>query len=137
MFDYDQDGWPDLLVANDTQPNKLYRNLHNGKFKDVAVEAGLAFSTEGKARAGMGVDTGELEGSGKSGIAITNFDNEMIGLYRATSPGVFDDISIPSGVGSASISMAVSTSSSTTGTLMKPFETSAATSATRNHPNFF
>jgi len=102
MFDYDQDGWPDLLVANDTQPNKLYRNLQNGKFKDVAVEAGLAFSTEGKARAGMGVDTGDFDGSGKPGVAITNFDNEMIGLYRATAPGVFDDVSIPSAVGAAS-----------------------------------
>src|SRR5256884_8709774 len=80
MFDYDQDGWPDLVVANDTQPNKLYRNLRNSKFKDVAVEAGLAFSTEGKARAGMGVDTGDFDGSGKPGVAITNFDNEMIGL---------------------------------------------------------
>jgi len=102
MLDYDQDGWPDLLVANDTQPNKLYRNLHNGKFKDVAVEAGLAFSTEGKARAGMGVDVGDFDNSGKPGIAITNFDNEMIGLYRSSSPGVFDDISIASGVGNAS-----------------------------------
>ena len=99
MFDYDQDGWPDLLVANDTQPNKLYKNLRNGKFKDVAVEAGLAFSSEGKARAGMGVDTGDFENSGKTGVAITNFDNEMIGLYRATSPGTYDDISIPAGVG--------------------------------------
>ena len=102
MLDYDQDGWPDLLVANDTQPNKLYRNLKNGKFKDVAVEAGLAFSTEGKARAGMGVDAGDFDGSGKPGVAITNFDNEMIGLYRATAPGVFDDVSIPSGIGAAS-----------------------------------
>jgi len=102
MFDCDQGGWPDLLVANDTQPNKLYRNLRNGKFKDVAVEAGLAFSTEGKARAGMGVDTGDFDGSGKPGVAITNFDNEMIGLYRATAPGVFDDVSIASGIGAAS-----------------------------------
>ena len=102
MCDYDQDGWPDLLVANDTQPNKLYRNLRNGKFKDIAVEAGLAFSAEGKARAGMGVDIGDFDGSGKPGVAITNFDNEMIGLYRATGPGVFDDISILSGVGAAS-----------------------------------
>ncbi len=85
MLDYDQDGWPDLLVANDTQPNKLYRNLRNGKFKDVAVEAGLAFSTEGKARAGMGVDIGDFDNSGRPGVAITNFDNEMIGLYRAVS----------------------------------------------------
>jgi hypothetical protein len=102
MLDYDQDGWPDLLVANDTQPNKLYRNQRNGKFKDVAVEAGLAFSTEGKARAGMGVDVGDFDNSGKPGIAITNFDNEMIGLYRASAPGVFDDVSIPSGIGAAS-----------------------------------
>ena len=102
MFDYDNDGWPDLLVANDTQPNKLYKNLRNGKFKDVAVEAGLAFSTEGKARAGMGVDTGDFENSGKPGVAITNFDNEMIGLYRAASATTYDDISIPAGLGLAS-----------------------------------
>jgi hypothetical protein len=102
LFDYDQDGWPDLLVANDTQPNKLYRNLGNGKFKDVAVEAGLAFSADGKARAGMGVDVGDFENSGKPGVAITNFDNEMIGLYRATRTGVYDDIATASGVGLAS-----------------------------------
>jgi hypothetical protein len=102
MLDYDQDGWPDLLVANDTQPNKLYRNLHNGKFKEVAVEAGLAFSNEGKARAGMGVDVGDFDNSGKPGIAITNFDNEMIGLYRATKPGVYDDIATIAGIGAAS-----------------------------------
>ena len=99
MLDYDQDGWPDLLVANDTQPNKLYKNLRNGKFKDVAVEAGLAFSTEGKARAGMGVDVADFENSGKPGIAITNFDNEMIGLYRAARSGTYDDMSIAAGVG--------------------------------------
>jgi len=99
MLDYDQDGWPDLLVANDTQPNKLYKNLHNGKFKDVAVEVGLAFSTEGKARAGMGLDVADFENSGQLGIAITNFDNEMIGLYRAVRPGTYDDISIAAGVG--------------------------------------
>jgi hypothetical protein len=102
MLDFDQDGWPDLLVANDTQPNKLYKNLRNGKFKDVAVEAGLAFSTEGKARAGMGVDAADFENSGKPGIAITNFDNEMIGLYRAVGTGTYDDISVAAGVGLAS-----------------------------------
>ncbi len=107
MFDYDQDGWPDLLVANDTQPNKLYKNLRNGKFKDVGVEAGLAFSTEGKARAGMGVDTGDFENSGKAGVAITNFDNEMIGLYHSTAAGsagvrTYDDIALASGLGAAS-----------------------------------
>lgn len=107
MFDYDHDGWPDLLVANDTQPNKLYKNLRNGKFKEVGVEAGLAFSTEGKARAGMGIDTGDFENSGKPGVAITNFDNEMIGLYHSVSKdsanaATYDDIAIPAGLGAAS-----------------------------------
>jgi enediyne biosynthesis protein E4 len=101
MLDYDQDGWPDVLVANDTQPNKLYKNLHNGKFKDVAVEAGLAFSVEGKARAGMGVDVADFDNSGKPGIVITNFDNEMIGLYRATGKA-YDDVAMQTGLGAAS-----------------------------------
>jgi len=101
MLDYDQDGWPDLLVANDTQPNKLYRNLHNGKFKDAAVEAGLAFSEDGKARAGMGVDVADYDNSGKPGIIITNFDNEMIGLYRETGQA-YDDVAMQTGLGAAS-----------------------------------
>jgi len=101
LLDYDQDGWPDVLVTNDTQPNKLYHNLRNGKFKDIAVEAGLAFSSEGKARAGMGVDVGDFENTGTAGIIITNFDNEMIGLYRATPKG-FDDIALETGLGLAS-----------------------------------
>src|SRR6516164_2350615 len=101
MYDFDQDGWPDLFVANDTQPNKLYRNQRNGKFKDVAVELGLAFSNEGKARAGMGVDIADFDNSGKPGIVVTNFDNEMIGLYRLDGKN-FDDIALQSGVGSAS-----------------------------------
>jgi hypothetical protein len=105
MLDYDQDGWPDLFVANDTQPNALYRNLRNGTFKDVAVEAGLAFSIEGKARAGMGVDAADVDGSGRPVLAVTNFDNEMIGLYRpVVEKGVgarplYEDVAIQAGVG--------------------------------------
>ena len=102
MFDYDRDGWPDLLVANDTQPNKLYKNLHDGKFRDVALDAGLAFSTEGKARAGMGVDIADFENSGKPGVAITNFDNEMIGFYRQQGAGTFVDIASGNGIGRVS-----------------------------------
>ena len=102
MIDYDADGWPDLFVANDTQPNKLYRNLKNGTFKDVAVEAGLAFSADGKARAGMGVDTGDFDNAGHQGLAITNFDNEMIGLYKATRPGIYEDVAMRAGIGPAS-----------------------------------
>jgi hypothetical protein len=102
MLDYDRDGWPDLLVANDTQPNKLYRNLRNGTFKDVAVEAGIAFSAEGKARAGMGVDAADFDHSGLPGVAITNFDNEMIGLYRPATNGTYNDVAVQAGVGLAS-----------------------------------
>ena len=101
MLDGDEDGWPDLLVANDTQPNKLYRNQRNGTFKDAAVEAGLAFSTEGKARAGMGVDVGDFTNSGRPGVAITNFDNEMTGLYKFAGKN-YEDIAAQTGVGMAS-----------------------------------
>lgn len=102
MLDYDHDGWPDLLVTNDTQPNKLYRNQRNGSFKDVAVDAGIAFSAEGRARAGMGVDVADFDNSGRSGVAITNFDNEMMGLYRLSDGGVYVDLAMPSGIGPAS-----------------------------------
>lgn len=101
MLDEDGSGWPDLLVANDTQPNKLYRNQRNGTFKDAAVEAGLAFSNEGRARAGMGVDAGDFTNSGHAGVAITNFDNEMTGLYQFTGKG-YEDIAARAGVGLAS-----------------------------------
>ena len=102
MLDTDGDGWLDLFVANDTQPNKLYRNMRNGTFKEVGVEAGVAFSTDGKARAGMGVDAGYLNKSTSPSVAITNFDNEMIGLYRAASSGAYDDVAMQAGVGAAS-----------------------------------
>src|SRR6185503_19302753 len=75
MLDDDRDGWPDLFVANDTQPNKLYRNQRNGTFTEVGVEAGVAFSADGAARAGMGADAGVLDQSGRPAIAVTNFDN--------------------------------------------------------------
>jgi hypothetical protein len=102
MLDVDQDGWPDLFVANDTQPNKLYRNQGNGTFKEVAVGAGLALSRDGKARAGMGVDATDLDGSGRPTIAVTNFDNEMIGLYRPLGRGLYEDAAIAARVGQAS-----------------------------------
>jgi hypothetical protein len=102
LIDGDRDGRHDIFVANDTQPNKLYRNLGNGTFKDVALEAGVALSEDGKARAGMGVDAGDFDNSGSEGLAITNFEGEMIGLYRAQKPGVYQDVATPAGVGAAS-----------------------------------
>jgi enediyne biosynthesis protein E4 len=103
LIDYDQDGWPDVFVANDTQPNKLYRNLRDGRFKDVALEVGVALSEDGKARAGMGVDAADFDNSGRSGLAVTNFDNEMIGLYRSQSSGTFQDVARRAGVGTPSL----------------------------------
>jgi hypothetical protein len=102
LIDHDQDGWPDIFVANDTQPNKLYRNLRNGKFRDVALEAGVALSEDGKARAGMGVDVAYLDGSGRPSVAVTNFEGEMLGLFTSAQAGVYRDNATASGVGAAS-----------------------------------
>jgi enediyne biosynthesis protein E4 len=100
MLDVDNNGWPDLFVANDTQPNKLYRNLGNGKFEESAVALGVAFSEDGKARAGMGVDVADYNRSGRMSIAVTNFDNEMIGLF-APNGKAFTDRAGASGLGAA------------------------------------
>jgi hypothetical protein len=102
MIDDNRDGWPDLFVANDTQPNKLYRNNRNGTFEDVAVQAGVAFSEDGRARAGMGVDAADFDNSGVAGIAVTNFDDEMIALYRQGRDGLYTDAAIKAGIGQAS-----------------------------------
>jgi enediyne biosynthesis protein E4 len=102
MLDTDHDGWPDVLVANDTQPNKLYRNMRNGTFEDIAVRAGVAFSEDGRPRAGMGIDVADFDNSGAPGIAITNFDNEMIALYRAGLGGSYSDAALKAGIAQAS-----------------------------------
>ncbi|MFO0363223.1 MAG: CRTAC1 family protein [Acidobacteriota bacterium] len=101
MLDFDQDGWPDLFVANDTQPNKLYRNNRDGTFREMAVRAGVAFAEDGRARAGMGVDAGDFRRTGREGLAVTNFDNEMIGLYEWTGGGYLDRAG-ETGIGAAS-----------------------------------
>jgi len=102
LLDDDQDGWPDLFVANDTEPNKLYRNQRNRTFRDVGLAAGVALSDDGKARAGMGVDAADFDNSGRAGIAVTNFEGEMVGLYRAEQAGRYRDVASRAGVGQAS-----------------------------------
>ena len=101
LLDYDQDGWPDVFVANDTQPNKLYRNNGNGTFTELGLKAGVAFSEEGRARAGMGVDAVDLDGSGRPTVAVTNFSGEMLGLFRAESDGQYVDRAPGSDIGRA------------------------------------
>jgi hypothetical protein len=103
LLDDDRDGWPDIFVANDTQPNKLYRNQRNGRFKDVGLQAGVALSDDGKARAGMGVDAADFDNSGRTGLAVTNFDNEMIGLYRPQDQGLYQDVARRAGIGAPSL----------------------------------
>jgi enediyne biosynthesis protein E4 len=102
-FDYDMDGWQDLFVANDTQPNKLYRNNKDGTFSDKAVLSGVAFSEAGVARAGMGVDAADFTNSGYPGIIVGNFSNEMIGLYHNEGTGLFIDEAPATAVGQDSI----------------------------------
>lgn len=91
LMDYDNDGWPDILLSNDTQPNKLYRNNGNGTFTEKAVLAGVAFSEDGVARAGMGVDAADYDRSGVMSLLITNFSNQMISLYHNEGKGLFVD----------------------------------------------
>jgi hypothetical protein len=99
VLDYNGDGWPDLLVANDTQPNKLYLNKQNGTFEEKAVSAGIAFSEDGVARAGMGVDAADYDHSGRPSLIITNFANQMLSLYHNEGNGLFVDEAPRSEVG--------------------------------------
>jgi hypothetical protein len=103
ILDYDNDGWPDLLFSNDTQPNKLYRNNGNGTFTEKAVVAGIAFSEDGVARAGMGVDAADYDHSGAASILITNFSNQMLSLYHNEGKGLFVDEAPRSEIGRASL----------------------------------
>ena len=98
LIDYDDDGWLDLFVANDTQPNKLYRNNHDGTFTESAFASGVAFSDAGKARAGMGADAADYDLSGHYGLVIGNFTNESLSLYGNDGSGLFTDKSIASGI---------------------------------------
>ena len=103
IIDYDNDGWLDLFVANDTQPNKLYRNNRNGTFTDNAMTAGVAFSEAGVARAGMGADAADYDGSGRQSLIIGNFSNEMMALYHNEGTGLFIDEAPTSTIGRASL----------------------------------
>jgi enediyne biosynthesis protein E4 len=103
LIDYDNDGWMDMFVSNDTEPNKLYRNNHDGTFTDVAVNAGVAFSDSGRVRAGMGTDAGDFDGSGFSSLVIGNFTNESTSLYKNDGSGLFTDESTQSGLGQMTV----------------------------------
>jgi len=103
ILDYNGDGWPDIVIANDTQPNKLYLNKRDGTFEEKAVPAGIAFSEDGVARAGMGVDAADYDRSGRASLIITNFANQMLSLYHNEGNGLFVDEAPSSEVGRASL----------------------------------
>jgi len=103
ILDYNADGWPDLLIANDTQPNKLYLNMKDGTFEERGVAAGIGFSEDGVARAGMGVDAADYDRTGHPSVLISNFSNQMVSLYHNEGNGLFVDEAPQSEVGRATL----------------------------------
>ena len=102
-LDYNDDGWVDVAIANDTDPDMLYRNEGNGVFTESGVTSGMAFDERGRARAGMGIDVGVVDDTGEESIFVGNFSNQMIGVYRHLNDGVFLDRAATSQVGRTSM----------------------------------
>jgi hypothetical protein len=103
ILDANQDGWPDILISNDTQPNKLYMNNGNGTFTEKGVSAGVAYSEDGIARAGMGVDAADYDRSGYPSVLVTNFANQMVSLFHNERNGLFVDEAPQSEVGHSTL----------------------------------
>jgi enediyne biosynthesis protein E4 len=103
ILDYNGDGWPDIFVSNDTQPNKLYRNNRNGTFIEEGMVAGVAFGEDGVARGAMGADSADYDRSGRPHLLVGNFSNQMLGLYHNEGNGLFVDEAPSSSVGRASL----------------------------------
>lgn len=99
-YDFDNDGWPDLYVAVDSQPSILFKNNHDGTFTDVAVSAGCAYSESGSEQAGMGVAVGDYDCDGWFDIFKTNFADDTSNLYHSNGDGTYTDVSAAAGLGS-------------------------------------
>ena len=97
--DINNDGWMDLFVANDTVENFLFLNKKNGKFADIGLDSGVAFSQEGRPRSGMGVDSADFDQDGWQDLFVTNVDHEMYSIYKNNHDQTFDDITGPMGIG--------------------------------------
>jgi len=98
-YDFDNDGWPDIYVAVDSQPSILFRNNHDGTFTDVAMIAGCAYSEDGHEQAGMGVGVGDYDCDGWLDIFKTNFADDTCNLYHNNGDGTFNDVTFSSGIG--------------------------------------
>ena len=101
--DYDDDGWTDIYVANDSTPNFLYRNKGKGVFEEVGLWAGVAVGADGKPLAGMGTDIGDINGDGMLDIFVTNLDGQTHSLYQNLGKGLFNNVTFLSGVGEATL----------------------------------
>jgi hypothetical protein len=99
VADFDNDGWPDIYVANDSQPSALYHNNHNGTLTDVAIQSGCAYSADGKPQAGMGVSAADYDCDGWLDIFKTNFSEDTSSLFHNAGQGVFDDVTFAAGLG--------------------------------------
>ena len=97
--DFDNDGWPDIYVANDSTASALYQNKKNGKFEDIALEAGCALSPDGKPQAGMGVSAADYDMDGNLDIVKTNFAGDTPSLYHNQGGATFEDATFPAGLG--------------------------------------
>ena len=99
QLDYNNDGWPDLAVANDGERDLLYQNNGDGTFTEKGTVLGMSYGENGEARAGMGIDAGVVDSSGHTSIFVGNFSNEMIGVYRYSGKGWFNDRAALSRIG--------------------------------------
>jgi hypothetical protein len=103
VADFNNDGWPDIAIANDSWPNFLFINKHDGTFQDVSFVSGLAASEDGRYEAGMGIDAADVDGDGWQDIYITHLDFELNRLYHNNQNGSFDDYTYRSGIGNKAI----------------------------------
>ncbi len=99
VADFDNDGWPDIYVANDSTSSSLYKNNHDGTFTDIAIEAGVAYSADGKPQAGMGVSAADYDCDGNLDIVKTNFAGDTSSLYHNAGKNFFEDMTFQAGLG--------------------------------------
>jgi hypothetical protein len=98
-YDFNNDGWPDIYVAVDSEPSILFENKHDGTFEDVAVMAGVAYNEDGQEQAGMGVGVADYDGDGWFDIFKTNFQDDTCNLYKNNGDGTFTEVTFMAGIG--------------------------------------